>query len=58
MTLTADQPGTISNAAFVSALQAVIDGADPNFLLRRTDTGPTTVNVTAEVTIGFDLAYD
>jgi len=53
--LTADQPGTISGPALVSALQAMIDGGEPNFLLRRTDTGPTTVNVTAEVTVEFDL---
>ena len=56
MTLTADVSETISGPALVAALHAMIDGADPNFLLRRTDTGPTTVNVTAEVTVEFDLA--
>lgn len=56
--LPADQPGAISNPAMVSALQAMIDGGEPHFLLRRTDVGTYTVNVTAEVTIEFDLDPD
>jgi len=56
--LQADQPGQISGGALASALQAMIEGGEPNFLLRRTDTGPLTVNVTADVTIEFDLNPD
>jgi len=56
--LTADEPGSISNSALASALQAMVDGAETNFLLRRADTGSPTINISGEVTIEFDLDPD
>ena len=56
--LQTDAPGSISNSALVSALQNMIDGGKDNFLLRRTDTGPSTANISAEVTIEFELDPD
>ena len=53
--LTADVPGDITGGGLPSALQNMIDGGEDNFLLRRTDTGPSTVNISGEVTIEFDL---
>ncbi len=53
--LTADVTGNFSTSAFISALQGMIDGAEQSFLLRRSDTGPSTVSVTAYLTIEFDL---
>ena len=58
VSLTADEPGSISNGALVSALQAMVDGAETNFLLRRADTGSPTINISGEVTIEFDLDPD
>jgi hypothetical protein len=56
--LTADEPGSISSSALVSALQAMVDGAETNFLLRRADTGSPTINISGEVTIEFNLDPD
>ena len=53
--LTANEAGSISGSPLTSALQAIVDGAEPAFLLRRSDTGPLTVNVSGEVTIELDL---
>jgi len=53
--LEADEPGDITGDGLPSALQNMIDGGEDNFLLRRTDTGPSTANISAEVTIEFDL---
>jgi len=58
VTLEADEPGDITGDGLPSALQNMIDGGEDNFLLRRTDTGPSTVNVSCEVTIDFDLDPD
>jgi len=55
MNLTAETPGRLSNAALTSALQAMVDGAQPHFLLRRADTGSLTVAVTGSVSIEFDI---
>jgi len=56
--LTAGVPGSISNSALVSVLQAMVDGAETNFLLRRYDTGSETIDISGEVTIEFDLTAD
>lgn len=53
---TADVPATLSGASLATALQAMIDGAPQNFLLRRADEGFETIDVSAEVLITFDLA--
>jgi hypothetical protein len=53
--LTADEPGTLSGQAVTAALQAMIDGAEQNFLLRRSDTGYQTITVTGRAVIEFDL---
>jgi len=58
VSLTADQPGSISNSALVTALQSMIDGAESNFLVRRADTDSATVSISGEVTIEFDLDPD
>jgi len=55
VTLTANAPGSISNTALQSALQAMVDGAEQNFLLRRSDTGVETIAITASLTVEFDL---
>ncbi|MDY7011754.1 MAG: hypothetical protein SVV80_13535 [Planctomycetota bacterium] len=55
MSLTADVTGQLSNTALVSAVQAMIDGAEQNFLVRRSDTGYETVGITGELTVEFDL---
>jgi hypothetical protein len=53
--LAAGTPGQISGANLTAALQAIVDGAEQNFLIRRTDTGYTTVAVEARVVVEFDL---
>jgi len=53
MDLTADTPAQLSNAALGSALQEMVDGDQPHFLLRRVDTDPLTVAVTGSVCIEF-----
>ena len=55
LSLTAEQPQTLSSAALRSALQNMVDGAELNFLIRRADTGPPTIIVRGAVTIEFDL---
>lgn len=53
--LTADTPGDLSSAGLTTALQAMIDGAEMNFLIRRQDTGPFAVGILANVFIEFEL---
>lgn len=54
--LTADVPATISGSGLTSALQAMIDGAECNFLIRRVDTDWETKLITAaSLTVEFDL---
>lgn len=53
--LTAGVAGSVSNSALVSALQAMVDGAETNFLLRRSDTGGATIDISGKVSIEFDL---
>ena len=58
VSLEAEVPGDISGGGLTAALQAMVDGAEQNFLLRRTNTGPSTVNISGEVTIEFALDPD
>ena len=53
--LVAETPGSISNSALSSALQAMVDGSEQVFLLRRTDSDNYTVSITGQVTIEFEL---
>lgn len=55
MSLTADVTGQLSNAALVTAVQSMIDGAEQNFLVRRSDNGYETVGITGELIVEFDL---
>lgn len=53
--LTANTPGQLSNAAVQSAIQNMIDSAEQNFLIRRSDTGSQTIGISAQIVIEFDL---
>jgi hypothetical protein len=55
LTLTANVPAQLSNAAVTAAVQAMIDGGEQNFLLRRSDTGYETIGVAGELVVEFDL---
>ena len=55
LTLTADEPGSLSCAALTAALQAMVDGGEQNFLVRRSDSGAETIGVTGQLTVAFDL---
>jgi hypothetical protein len=55
MTLTADTAGMLSNSALQSALQNMIDGSEQNWLVRRSDTGSETINITGKFLVEFDL---
>lgn len=55
--LTASTPGQITGTALVSGLQNIIDGAEQNFLIRRTDTDWSSAAVDARVVIEFDLNW-
>ncbi len=55
VSLTANVAGQLSNAALVSAVQAMIDGAEQNFLVRRSNTGYETIGITGELTVEFGL---
>jgi hypothetical protein len=55
VSLTAGVPGELSNTALADALQAMVDGAEQSFLLRRQDTGSETVEVSALLVVEFDL---
>jgi hypothetical protein len=53
--LTADEPGALSGEALADAVQAMVNGAEQNFLLRRSDTGSETIAVEARLVVEFDL---
>ena len=55
LTLTAGQPGELTGPALTAALQAMIDGAEQNFLFRRADAGPETIAVSGRLVVEFDL---
>ena len=45
----------ISGSAVTVGLQAMVDGAQQNFLIRRSDTGNQTIWITGTVVMEFDL---
>ena len=53
--LTADVPGTISNATLTAAVQAMIDGAPQNWLFRRADPSPHIVGFAVNLEADFDV---
>jgi len=53
--LGAGETGEISGEDVASAFQDMVDGAEQNFLVRRTDTGPETITITGEIIVEFDL---
>ncbi len=53
--LVADQPGYITGGGLAGTLQSMIDGGEPNFLLRRMDTSWQTVSFEARLVIEFEL---
>ncbi len=55
VSLAAGVPGTLSNSALALGLQAMVDGEPQNFLIRRTDASPDTIDVSATARIEFDL---
>ena len=55
MSLTADVPSQLSTSALASALQAMVGGAEQNFLIRRSDTGPETISIEVTLVVEFDL---
>jgi hypothetical protein len=55
VTLAAGVPGQISGANLTAGLQAIVDGAEHNFLIRRTDVAYVTAAVEARVVVEFDL---
>jgi hypothetical protein len=48
-------PGTISGAAAVAGIQAIIDGAYPNFRAKRVDNGIEWIGLMSDVTVEFQL---
>ncbi len=55
LNLTAEQPGSAAGPAVTAAIQAMVDGAEQNLLLRRSDLGGGTVGVAGRVVVEFDL---
>jgi hypothetical protein len=55
LSLIANVAGQLSNAALADAVQAMIDGAEQDFLLRRLDTGYETIGISGELILEFDL---
>lgn len=53
--LQADVPGQITGSALAEGFQAIADGAEQNFLIRRVDIELWTVAVEARVVVEFDL---
>jgi hypothetical protein len=56
MSLSQGAPAQFSGGGLASALQAMVDGAEMNLLLQRTDNGPQTVSVTGRLVVEFDLS--
>ncbi len=53
--LAADTPGALTTPALQTAVQAMIDGGEQNFILRRADAGAQTIVVQARLIVEFDL---
>jgi hypothetical protein len=54
----ANSTGTLTGASLVTALQAMVDGAEQNFLIRRADVANGTVILTFDLIVEFDLVRD
>jgi hypothetical protein len=54
LTLAPDTPAAFSGPAVAAALQAMIDGAEQSFLIRRLDSGPDAIDVAARVVVEWD----
>lgn len=48
-------PGTISGSAVVAGIQAIINGAYPNFRAKRVDSGADLISLMSQVTVEFQL---
>ena len=55
LSLTADVESYITGAAVASELQNIIDGAEQNFMVRRSDTGYETIEIFGDLVVEFDL---
>jgi hypothetical protein len=55
LALSAGVAGSLSGPAVTAAVQAMVDGAPPNWLVRRADTGSETVTITGELVVEFEL---
>jgi len=55
MTMVATVENSITGAGVAAALQEIVDGAEQNFMVRRSDTGLETVGITGRLRIEFDL---
>ncbi len=55
VSLTAGVAGSLSGANLAAALQAMIDGAEQNLLVRRGDTGPESIAIAGTLVVEFDL---
>lgn len=50
-----DQPAALGGPGIEAAVQAMVDGAPQILLLRRGDAGPETIDVSAELSVAFEL---
>ncbi len=55
MSLSAGVPGQLSGSALSAAVQQMIDGAEQNFLVRRSDVGNETIGIAGELLVEFDV---
>jgi hypothetical protein len=53
--VTANQTAVISDANVQAAIQAIVNGAEQNLLIRRSDVGFETIGFSAELVVEFDL---
>ncbi len=55
VSLTANTTGNLSSSALTTALQAMVDGGEQQFLFRRSDTGTANIAISVEAVVDFDL---
>jgi hypothetical protein len=55
LSMTADQAASLSGQATADAMQAMVDGAPQNLLVRRSDSGGQTIALTGRLIVEFDL---
>jgi hypothetical protein len=53
--LAANVPGRLTGAAVAAAMQAMVDGAQQNFLVRKSDESWDTIRVTGRIVVEFEL---